>query len=83
MAKNLRFETSIPTFSTDIEKKMHKVVSGIRYGQNIELTTEFMSVDEEKTMVKALKKSAKWNCIELKTQKVREKNSIRINVIGL
>ena len=83
MAKNLRFGIEIPTFDTDIEKAMHKIVSTIRYNEKIELSTEILTVLEEKAMIKALQKSAKWNCIELKIQKVREKSLIRINVNGL
>lgn len=83
MAKNLRFGIEIPTFDTDIEKTMHKIVSTIRYNEKIELSTEILTVLEEKAMIKALQKSAKWNCIELKIQKVREKSLIRINVNGL
>jgi|LakMenE18May11ns_1017448.scaffolds.fasta_scaffold8619175_1 hypothetical protein len=82
MAKNLRFDNQIPRFETEIEKRMHKVVSSLKYGEKITISTNSMSQDEEKALTKALNKSAKFNCIELKIQKAREKDSINISVNG-
>jgi len=82
MAKNLRFDSQIPRLETEIEKRMHKVVSSMRYGEKITISTNSMTEDEEKAVTKALNKSAKFNCIELKIQKVREKQAINISVNG-
>jgi hypothetical protein len=82
MAKNLRFDNQIPRFETEIEKRMHKVVSSMRYGEKITISTHSMTEDEEKAVTKALNKSAKFNCIELKIQKAREKEAINISVNG-
>jgi hypothetical protein len=80
MSTNYRWNTDIPKFTTDIEKKMHKIVSGLRYGEAIRIPTEKMSADEVKETVKALRKSGKWNCIELKVQTGKVKNCILVSV---
>jgi hypothetical protein len=82
MTNNLGFNSQIPRFETEIEKKMHKVVSSLRYGEKITISTNSMSQDEEKALTKALSKSAKYNCIQLKIQKTRQENSINISVNG-
>lgn len=82
MTNNLGFNSQIPRFETEIEKKMHKVVSSLRYGEKITISTNSMSQDEEKALTKALTKSAKFNCIELKIQKARQERSINISVNG-
>jgi hypothetical protein len=82
MTNNLGFNSQIPRFETEIEKKMHKVVSSLRYGEKITISTSSMSQDEEKALTKALSKSAKYNCIQLKIQKTRQENSINISVNG-
>lgn len=82
MTNNLGFNSQIPRFETEIEKKMHKVVSSLRYGEKITISTNSMSQDEEKALTKALSKSAKYNCIQLKIQKTRQENSINIWVNG-
>jgi hypothetical protein len=82
MTNNLGFNSQIPRFETEIEKKMHKVVSSLRYGEKITISTNSMSQDEEKAVTKALNKSAKYNCIQLKIQKTRQENSISICVNG-
>ena len=82
MTNNLGFNSQIPRFETEIEKKMHKVVSSLRYGEKITISTNSMSQEEEKALTKALTKSAKFNCIELKIQKTRQENSINIWVNG-
>ena len=82
MEKNLGFNSQIPRFETEIEKKMHKVVSSLRYGEKITISTNSMTEDEEKAVTKALSKSAKYNCIQLKIQKTRQERSINISVNG-
>jgi hypothetical protein len=82
MTNNLGFNSQIPRFETEIEKKMHKVVSSLKYGEKITISTNSMTEDEEKAVTKALSKSAKFNCIELKIQKARDKQAINISVNG-
>ena len=83
MITNTGWNESIPRFETDIEKAMHKVVSSLRYWEEVKLSTESLNADEEKEMVKALRKSAKFNCIDLKILKQRDQSAIKIcaNVI--
>ena len=54
MNTNTGWNENIPRFETDIEKAMHKVVSSLRYSEEIKLSTESLNEDEEKAMVKAL-----------------------------
>ena len=61
---------------------MHKVVSSLRYGEKITISTNSMTEAEEKAVTKALSKSAKYNCIQLKIQKTRQERSINISVNG-
>jgi hypothetical protein len=79
MAANIKWDNNIPKFETDVEKAMHKIVSSLHYWETVKLSTESLTVDEEKAMVKALKKSAKFNCIDLKVQKMRDQQSIKIS----
>jgi hypothetical protein len=79
MAANIKWDNTIPTFETDIEKAMHKIVSSIHYWETVKLSTESLTKDEEKAMIKALRKSAKFNCIDLKIQKIRDQESIKIS----
>ena len=79
MAANIKWDNNIPKFETDVEKAMHKIVSSMRYWEIVQLSTESLTVDEEKEMVKALKKSAKFNCIDLKIQKAREQQILRVS----
>ena len=83
MAANIKWDNDIPKFETDIEKAMHKIVSSLHYWETVKLSTESLSLDEEKAMVKALRKSAKFNCIDLKILKQRDQSAIKIcaNVI--
>jgi len=78
MISNSNWNTSNLFFNTDIEKKMHKIVSSLRYGQEIKLSTDSITEEEEKQMVKALRKSAKFNCIDLKIIKQRNQALIKI-----
>lgn len=78
MISNSNWNTSNLFFNTDIEKKMHKIVSSLCYGQEIKLSTDSMTEEEEKQMVKALRKSAKFNCIDLKIIKQRNQALIKI-----
>jgi uncharacterized protein with PIN domain len=79
MAANIKWDNNIPKFETDIEKAMHKIVSSLHYWETVKLSTESLTTDEEKEMVKALRKSAKFNCIDLKIQKAREQQLIRVS----
>ena len=79
MNTNTGWNENIPRFETDIEKAMHKIVSSLRYSEEIKLSTESLNVDEEKAMVKALKKSAKFNCISLRILKQRDQPAIKIS----
>jgi hypothetical protein len=78
MISNSNWNTSNLFFNTDIEKKMHKIVSSLCYGQEIKLSTDSITEEEEKQMVKALRKSAKFNCIDLKIIKQRNQALIKI-----
>jgi len=79
MITNTGWNENIPRFETDIEKAMHKIVSSLHYWETVKLPTDSLTEDEEKAMVKALRKSAKFNCIDLKIQKMRDQESIKIS----
>lgn len=76
---NTGWNENIPRFETDIEKAMHKIVSSLRYSEEVKLSTESLNEDEEKAMVKALRKSAKFNCISLRILKQRDQPAIKIS----
>ena len=52
-------------FSSDLEKVVHNIISKISYGGQIQIELEKDCKDHRKTMVKAIRKSASFNCIEI------------------
>jgi uncharacterized protein YktA (UPF0223 family) len=65
---------------TEIEKKFHKIVSSIRYGEKIIIPTIVKTKEEEKAIWKALEKTARYNCIELHMRWDKNKENIKISV---
>lgn len=79
MITNTGWNDNIPKFETDVEKAMHKIVSSMRYWEIVQLSTESLNDNQEKEMIKALRKSAKFNCIDLKIQKMRSQELLKVS----
>lgn len=67
-------------FETDLEKKFHKIVSAMNYGDAIRVETEVSSKEDEEAIIKAIKKSEMYNCMNLSYRFDKEKASILITV---
>lgn len=67
-------------FETEIDKTYHKIVSGLRYGEQVEVPTSIKSKDDEKEIVKAIAKSALYNNITLHHRWSKDKKFITIKV---
>lgn len=64
-------------FETELEIYLHKVISSMRYGEEIDLEIE----DEPSLYVYAAKKSAYYNCIsDLKAVVSKDKTKIKIYI---
>lgn len=64
-------------FEDDLEIKIHKIVSSLRYGQEITIPVE-PDID---TCVYAIKKSAYYNCMEdIKILVSKDKTEIKISI---
>ena len=66
MTSNVHISKSDIFFNTKLEKEIHRKVSAMRYGDTVEIPKPFMDVDDKKTIMVALKKSARYNCMDLK-----------------
>lgn len=67
-------------FSTEVEKQVHKKLSGMRYGSKIEIDLSIASSKQE--LSKAIKKSARYNCMDIKIQwpRTEDNNFVTISV---
>jgi len=52
------------SFKTEVEKHVHKVISGMRYGDKVCIPLSIASSKEE--MAVAIKKSARYNCMDIR-----------------
>lgn len=66
MAKTVYVTKSDVYFNTDLEKEIHRKVSAMRYGDTVEISNPFMGVNDKVTIMSAIKKSARYNCMELR-----------------
>lgn len=67
-------------FETDLEKEFHKLISKIRYGEEIVVQTDVTNNDQKRAVIKAINKSALYNNIEITKRWSRDKSSITIKV---
>lgn len=67
-------------FVTELEKKVHKMLSGMRYGEKLEINLDIAESKEQ--LSKAIKKSARYNCMDIRTQwpKQNGQGSVTITV---
>lgn len=65
-------------FSSEIEKRIHKIVSVIKYGETIRIDIEGNLVSDKDTIVKAIKKSAQYNCLTVKTKWSKDKDHVLV-----
>jgi hypothetical protein len=64
-------------FMTDVEIEVHKLISSLCYGQQIEIDIG----NDKKTYVKAVKKSAFYNCMDtLKIVHNKKRKSITVKI---
>lgn len=66
------------SFSTDIEKVIHKTVSSIRYGEKISFSCSPQNKEDQDSIVRVIKKSACYNNIDIKTKWKPDFKSINI-----
>lgn len=69
-------------FVTDLEKKFHKIISGMRYGQSIDIETDVKTDEEQLEVFKAVKKSAFYNNIDIKHRWAADRTYITLTVDG-
>lgn len=64
-------------FNTELEKKIHRIISTIKYGEEI-----IIDVDTDiKEILKAIKKSLFYNCInDAKVTKLDDKTKIKVKI---
>ena len=71
--ENLRFETAL-------EKHYHKVISSLTFGEAVRIETKISSKEDEEFVIKAIKKSAKYNHMDVSYKFDKEKTSVLIIV---
>lgn len=71
--ENIRFET-------DVEKRFHKIVSGMRYGEKLEIPVDASTPEKKKEIVNAIQKSALYNCVEIKYRVSNDKTFVVLAV---
>ena len=65
------------SFTTDVEIRMHKIVSALRYGEKITIEVN----GDYREYVYAVKKSAYYNCMDdLSVSRTKDKKSIIVKV---
>lgn len=55
-------------FSSEIERRIHKKLSSIRYGECITIETVVKTDEDKKAIKKAIDKSASYNNLEIRTK---------------
>ena len=78
MSYTYKFNKEKITFSTDMEKVIHKTISSIRYGEKISLSCSPKNKEERDDIVWVIKKSACYNNIEIKAKWKPDFKSINI-----
>lgn len=66
-------------FETDLEKKFHKIISGMRYGERIDVEVDISSPEKKKEVVKAIEKSISYNCAEISHRVSTDKKTITLS----
>jgi hypothetical protein len=69
-------------FETDIEKKFHKIISGMRFGDQIKVEIVVTSNAEKKEVIRAINQSALYNNIDLHKRWSKDKTYITLIVEG-
>lgn len=67
-------------FETDLDKMFHKIISNIRYGEEIKVPVVVKNNQEKKTVIKAINKSALYNNIDISKRWSKDKQAITISV---
>ena len=70
-------------FETDIEKQYHKQISGLRYGQLIKIEMADVEEQKQKEIIKAIEKSAFYNCIQLVVRWSKDKTHLLVKANDL
>ena len=67
-------------FTTEVEKTVHKILSGMRYGQKVQIDLSIAETKEQ--IAKAIKKSSRYNCMDIRVQwpKNNSNNMVTITV---
>lgn len=67
-------------FETDLQKMFHKIISGMRFGDEITVPIVVTSNKEMKEVINAINQSATYNNMELHKRWAKDKKSITIRV---
>lgn len=67
-------------FETDLDKMFHKIISNIRYGEEIEVPVVVKNNQEKKAIIKSINKSALYNNIDISKRWSKDKTAITISV---
>lgn len=53
-------------FNTDLQKQVHKIISGMRYGEKVTIPLSIAETKEEMSL--AIKKSVRYNCMDVRVK---------------
>lgn len=67
-------------FETDLDKMFHKIISNIRYGEQIKIPVTIQNNREKEAVIKAINKSALYNNIDISKRWSKDKSVITISV---
>lgn len=68
------------SFVTELEKYVHKLLSAMCYGEKLQIDLSIANSKEE--LSKAIKKSARYNCMDIRVQwpKPNSKNFVTVTI---
>lgn len=74
------FQKESLKFETELDKMFHKIISNIRYGEEVKVPVVVKDNQEKKLVIKAINKSALYNNIDISKRWSKDKTSITISV---
>lgn len=65
-------------FNTELEKAIHRKLSGIRFGESLTIEIEVSSKDQKDEVNKAIRKTSEYNNLQLRVYWSRQNDYVKV-----
>jgi phosphoribosylformylglycinamidine (FGAM) synthase PurS component len=83
ISANYHIQKETIKFETELDKKFHKIISAIRFGQRIDVPVMAKTEQDKKDVMKAIRKSALYNNIDMTNRWSKDFTYITLIVEGI